>query len=54
MSGSTMFVLIFSGTWGLIGLIFLAVGFALRGAALRKAERRRARAHQSSLRGVSG
>ena len=44
MSDQGLFVVFFSGTWGLVGAIFLAVGIALRRSALRKAERRRARA----------
>ncbi len=44
MSDTGLFILIFSGVWGLLGLVFLAVGIALRRSALRKAERRRARA----------
>lgn len=44
MANSGMFTLIFTGTWCLLGVIFLAVGFGMRRSALRKAERLRARA----------
>ncbi len=44
MSDSSLFILIFSGTWGLLGVIFLIVGFGLRRSFLRKEERLRARA----------
>lgn len=44
MSDPGLFVAFFSGTWCLVGAVFLAVGVALRRSALRKAERRRARA----------
>ena len=39
-----LFTLIFTGVWCLVGVIFLAVGFALRRSFLRKEERLRARA----------
>ena len=44
MSDSTLFALIFSGVWGIIGIVFLGVGIALRTRATQDQERLRARA----------
>ena len=43
MSDTAMFTLIFTGTWCLVGLIFLCVGLAMRKSALNREERLRAR-----------
>lgn len=44
MSGSNLFLIIFTGVWCLVGVIFLGVGFGLYRGAKRRNERLRARA----------
>lgn len=44
MTDTQMFILIFTGVWSLVGVIFLAVGLGLRAAFRRREERMRARA----------
>lgn len=44
MSGTGLFVAIFSGTWALVGAVFLAVGIGMGRAWRRKQERLRAQA----------
>ena len=44
MSGSDLFLIIFTGVWCLVGVIFLGVGFGLYRGAKRREERLRARA----------
>lgn len=44
MSGDVMFILIFSGIWCMMGVIFLCVALAMRRSAERKEERLRGRA----------
>ena len=43
MFDKSLFILIFTGIWYLVGAVFLAVGFGLRRASLRREERLRAR-----------
>ena len=44
MNDSHLFTLIFTGTWCLVGAVFLCVGIGLRRSFLKKEERQRARA----------
>ena len=44
MNSASLFAVIFSGVWCLVGTVFLGVGIGLRRSALRREERLRARA----------